>query len=210
MAAIGNRPGRVATLLVCVLLAGSACSADTVSGHGKASVIAAESSGPVDFPSLGVSTAAPSETALPTPGGEGVLVTDAGGHFQVRMPAQPTRDTQPGSFAGYTFNVHTAIVQSPYVAGVEGEDITPALSEDTYDTVLRSALSSFNTSSGLTKVSESATTFHGHVGRMGIFESNGERFEFLVFVYSGSQVYALFAPQGDKFQALADSFQPTI
>jgi hypothetical protein len=208
MATIKNRQRWTGAALVAVLLAVSGCAADTVNGHGAASAVAG-SSGPVDFPS-GASTPAPSASVLPTPGGSGVLVTDAAGHFRVRMPAQPTRDTQHGSFAGYTFNVHTAVVQSPYVAGVEGEDISPALTSASYDTVLRSAVSSFGISSGTTKVSETDTTFQGHHGRIGIFEGDGSRYEFLVFVYSGSQVYALFAPQGAKFEALATSFQPTI
>jgi hypothetical protein len=207
MTAMLDRRRAMVMALAGVLIAATGCAADTVNGRGAASVA---SSGHPDFPSAGASTPAPSASVLPTPGGSGVLVTDEAGHFRVRMPSEPTRDTQKGSFAGYTFNVHTAIIQSPYVAGVEGEDISPALTASSYDTVLRSAVSSFGTSSTLTKVSESETTFQGHEGRIGIFERNGDRYEFLVFVYSGSQVYALFAPEGDKFQALADSFQPTI
>lgn len=209
MAAIGTRHWQVGVALLAVLVAATACAADTVTGHGANSAAGA-SSGPVDFPSIGGSTPATSASALPTPGGEGVLVTDAGGHFRVRMPAEPTRDTQPGSFGGYTFNVHTAVVQSPYIAGVEGEDISPALTSSSYETILRSAVASFGSVGGLTKVSDSETSYQGHVGRTAIFDKDGERFEFLVFVYSGSQVYAMFAPEGAKFDALANSFQPTI
>jgi hypothetical protein len=204
---MGTRQGWVGVALCAgVLVAASGCAASTVNGHGVASVVA-RSTHPTDFPSAGSST--PSSPA-PTPGGSGVLVTDDAGHFRVRMPAEPTRNTEPGSFAGYTFNVHTAVVQSPYVAGVEGEDITPALTPDSYDTVLRSAVSSFGTAAGLTKLSEKDTVFQGHRGRVGIFDRDGVHFEFLVFVYSGSQVYAMFAPEGEKFDALANSFQPTI
>jgi hypothetical protein len=205
----------LAMLIVLVVGASSACAASTVSGHGSADVpTPTTTQSTTDFPQPGISTpiVAPSSelSTLPISENTKVLVTSEAGHFRVRMPATPTRSDQPGSFGDYTFNVHVVIVQSPYVAIVEGEDVTPALTSDAFDTVLRSAVNGFTSSSGLTKVSESDTEFRGHVGRKAIYDRAGTNYEFLVFVYSGNQIYAMFAPEGERFDDLAGSFEATI
>jgi hypothetical protein len=215
-------PARRAPLAALVALAAAAltgCAASTVSGHGSALAGAPSTQ---DFPSSGaVSSPVPSVTdSLPvpstpaatgtsapqTPGGSGVLVTDPAGHFQVRMPATPHQTTEPGSFGGYKFTVHLATVKSPYIALAEGEDVTPALPLDQIDVTLRSAVSSFESSSGMTLISQKQTTFNGHTARSAILERSDTRYQLLVAAYSGSQIYLLFAPQGAKFDALAASF----
>jgi hypothetical protein len=208
-------PARRAPLAALVALAAAAltgCAASTVSGHGSALAGAPSTQ---DFPSSGaVSSPVPSVTdSLPvpstppqTPGGSGVLVTDEAGHFQVRMPATPERRTEPGSFGGYKFTVHLATVKSPYIALAEGEDVTPALPLDQIDVTLRSAVSSFQSTSGMTLISQNQTTFNGHTARSAILERAGTRYQLLVAAYSGNQIYLLFAPQGAKFDALAGSF----
>jgi hypothetical protein len=211
----------VGALLVVVAGVTSACAAGTVDGHGSAAASAAAPSAPS---SSAPSTTAPSTSAgastpiLPplstvapsggnTPVSGGVEVTDTAGHFRVVMPAEPQRTSEPGSFGNYKFNVHVAAVNDPYVVLVEGESITPALTSDAFTQVLDSAVSSFQTSSGLTLVSQSDTTFEGHQGRQAVLRRGATRYVFLIFVFSGSQVYALFAPEGSKFDALAASFQ---
>ncbi len=216
-------PVRRAPLAALVALAAAAltgCAASTVSGHGSALAAAPSTQ---DFPSSNAASAAtPSVTdSLPvpassapttasapsTPGGSGVLVTDTAGHFQVRMPATPERSTEPGSFGGYKFTVHLATVKSPYIALAEGEEVTPALPLDQIDITLRSAVSGFQSSSGMTLISQKATTFNGHTARSAILEHAGDRYQLVVTAYSGSQIYLLFAPQGAKFDALASSFR---
>jgi hypothetical protein len=209
------RRAPIAMLLALAVGASGGCAASTVSGRGSAAVSSpTESATNSDFPAPGISTpivAPSSELSTPPPSEyTKVAVTDEAGHFRVRMPATPTRSDQPGSFGDYTFNVHLVIVQSPYAAIVEGEDVSPALTSDTFDTVLKSAVTGFASSSGLSKVSEKATTFRGHEGRIAIFDRAGTNYEFLVFVQSGSQIYALFAPEGDRFDALAGSFEATV
>jgi hypothetical protein len=208
----------LAALLASAAVALAGCAASTVAGHGSA--LAGASSTP-DFPSSGaasspapsvtgsapVASLPPSTSAPQTPAGSGVLVTDAAGHFQVRMPATPERSTEPGSFGGYKFTVHLATVKSPYLALAEGEVITPALPLDQIDVTLRSAVSAFASSSGMTLISQKPTTFNGHTARSGILERSGARYELLVAAYTGSQIYLLFAPQGAKFDALASSFR---
>lgn len=218
-----QRAGIAVAVALALALATSGCAAGTVSGHGSADVVAPTTTAPTGafpsgsgLPSFGLSTPIlpPLSSLAPSlsgsaPSGAGVEVVDEGGHFRVVMPAEPERTTEPGSFGDYTFNVHIASVTSPYVAIVEGEDITPALTSDTFDDVLRAAVSGFETSSHLDLVSQSDTTFQGHKARQGIFSHEGTRFVFLAFVLNGSQIYALFAPQGEKFDALAGSFQAT-
>src|SRR5206468_3656406 len=97
--------------------------------------------------------------------------------------------------------------KAPYIALAEGEDVTPALPLDQIDVTLRSAVSSFQSSSGMTLVSQKQTTFNGHAARGAILEASGNRFQLLVAAYSGSQIYLLFAPQGSKYDALASSFR---
>jgi hypothetical protein len=206
----------LAALLASAAVALAGCAASTVAGHGSA--LAGAPSTP-DFPSASspapsvtdsvpVTPSAPPTTSAPqTPAGSGVLVTDAAGHFQVRMPATPQRSTEPGSFGGYKFTVHLATVKSPYLALAEGEVITPALPLDQIDVTLRSAVSAFASSSGMTLISQKQTTFNGHTARIGILERSGTRYQLLVAAYSGSQIYLLFAPQGAKFDALASSFR---
>lgn len=202
------RRASLALLIVAVAGTVSACAADTVSGRG----VLADAPGPSDtggfpsvpVPSLSVPAPGPPTTSAAVTGG--VVVTDRGGHFRVRMPSAPQKATEPGSFGGYEFHVHVDIVRSPYVAIVEGEDVTPALAPDAFEIVLRSAVSSFQSSSGMTLVRDSPTTFQGHRGRKAVLERAGARYEFLIFIYSGSQVYALFAPAGPRFAALAHSF----
>ena len=206
----------VAVTLAAIALAG--CGASTLTGHGSAPVSASAPS-TQDFPSPGSSApsatdptpvpsaSVPSASAPQTSTGSGVLVTDPAGHFQVRMPATPERSTEPGSFGGYKFTVHLATVKSPYLALAEGEDVTPALPMDQIDTTLRSAVSSFGSSSGMTLVSQRPTTFNGHTARTAILERSGSRYQLLVAAYSGSQIYLLFAPEGSRFDALASSFR---
>ena len=213
-------PVRRAPLAALVALAAAAltgCAASTVSGHGSALAVAPSTQ---DFPSSGAaSSPAPSVTdSLPvpsssdantpsTPSGSGVRVTDTAGHFQVRMPATPERSTEPGSFGGYKFTVHLATVKSPYIALAEGEDVTPALPLDQIDVTLKSAVSGFQSSSGMTLLSQKATTFNGHTARSAVLAHAGDRYQLVVTAYSGSQIYLLFAPQGAKFDALASSFR---
>jgi hypothetical protein len=202
------RRASLVLLLAAVAGTASACAGSAVSGHGVLADAPAPT-GSGGFPSVAVpspSIAAPSPAANSAAVNGGVAVIDRGGHFRVRMPSAPQKLTEPGSFGGYEFHVHVDIVRSPYVAIVEGEDVTPALTRDSFEITLRSAVSSFQTSSGMTLIKESRTTFQGHRGRKAILERAGTRYEFLIFIYSGSQVYALLAPAGAKFAALANSF----
>ena len=212
------RRAPLAALVALVAAALTGCAASTVSGHGSAVAGAAStqdfpSSGAVSSPVPSVTDSLPASTPQPTvvsppqtPGGSGVLVTDEAGHFRVRMPATPERRTEPGSFGGYKFNVHIATVKSPYIALVEGEDVTPALPLDQIDVTLRSAVSSFESTSGMTLISQKQSTFNGHAARSAILERSGTRYQLLVAAYSGNQIYLLFAPQGAKFDALASTF----
>lgn len=188
----------------------TACAAQLVNGHGGSLpdvrtspvVVSIAPSFPVSgLPSVPLtsgpeSVAPPPRTNGPAPDGDGVLVTSEAGHFQVRMPGTPQRTSEPWSFGGYDFVVHLAIVTAPYVAMVEGEDVTPALGAKSFDLVLRSAVSGIESSSGLKVSRQSETTFQGHQARRAVFEREAVRYDFLAFVYSGSRIYALSRRQG--------------
>jgi hypothetical protein len=192
----------VVAMTVCLGATGG-CAASTISGHGSAAPIARSSGFPAS------TSAAPSSPAPGTPTGGGVLVVDKSGKFVVRMPAQPERSSEHGSLGNYRFTVHVDAVHEPYVVAVEGEDITPALPQDQLEDALRSAVSSFQSSSGLDLVSQTSTTFHGHQARAAILQHAGNRFELLSVGWSGNQLYLLVAPEGARFRALAASFRST-
>ena len=125
------------------------------------------------------------------------------------MPAHPQRNSEHGSFGDYQFTVHLDAVEEPYIAAVEGGDITPALPEGQLEVALRSAVSAFQVSSGLTIVSQNSTTFQGHQARSAILQRARTRYELLSVGWSGNQLYLLVAPEGAKFRALAGSFRST-
>lgn len=192
----------LALLLVLVTAAVGGCAGSTVSGHGVL-VNAPALPGPT-VPTVPANASTPPASAPP---GAGVVVVDRPGHFRVRMPGVPIKTSQSGSFGGARFTVHVAAVQSPYVAVVEGESITPNLPADQYDLTLRTAVASFRASIGMSVVRQSNTTFQGHKGRKAILKRDGTTYEFLVFIFSGRQTYAMFAPAGAEFDALAGSFE---
>jgi hypothetical protein len=191
------------------------CAAGTVSGHGIAAVMSSTPALPSLTPSiLPSSPTTSSSPAVVVPSGAGtiagrggVLVTNAAGHFRVRMPSLPQRTDQPGSFGGYKFTVHIAIATTPYVAIVEGEDVDPPLGAATFESVLRSVVNGFRSTSSMRLVRQSPTTFRGSAARIAIFAAGGMRFELMAFVYSGSRLYVLVAPPGRRFEALVSSFE---
>lgn len=213
-----RRRAAVAAMLAMVGLAAAGCSAGTVSGRGAALGTSAETSpastssvDPSGFPSTGTT---PSDSAGSRGASgssatkDGVLVIDRAGHFRVRMPATPVRASQPSSFGSYHLTLHIAITASPYVAIVEGEEVTPPIGAGSYASVLRSVASGFVSGSGMKLVRQAATTFQGYTARTAVFESSGSRIEMVAFVYSGSQLYVLLAPPGHRFELLTGSFEP--
>jgi hypothetical protein len=224
------RRGKLVGVLLCVAAAVSSCSSGVVPGDGEAligSQTASVAGSPAATPSASAgpqgtrSPTAPAGsvtdsvapaatgTAVGSATGTGVHVIDTAGHFSVWMPAKPERTSSPGSYSGYSFTVHLAVVAAPYIALVEGEDVSPAVRPAAFDGVLRSAVTRVSRAADLRVISQSATTFEGHRARRAVFERAGARFEFLTFAYSGSRLYALLAPKGARFAALAASFQPT-
>lgn len=199
-------------LPVAAVVALAACSS-TVTGQGTAASRPATPTPPASATSAPPSSAPVSSTPVtppthaPTGRATSVPYTDTAGRFKVVLPGTPETADEPGSFGGYSFHVHLAAVHSPYIAIVEGEQITPALKSGDYEQVLSSAVTSFASATGAGNVTNTATTFRGHQARTAVFTHAGTSYELLIFVYSGSQVYLMFAPQGAKFAALANSFQ---
>lgn len=195
----------------------AACSS-TVTGHGAATQQSSRSgfpatpsggsSAPSTAPPTTTPPSAPSSTTSVGRAPAPITYTDTAGHFRVLLPGKPETTDQPGSYGGYTFHVHVAAVRTPYVVLVEGEDVSPALDASGYNELLTVSTSTFGDVSGMTKGSDASTTFRGHSARNAVFDRAGTRYELLVFVYSGSRTYFLFAPQGAKFNSLVGSFQP--
>jgi hypothetical protein len=213
---IGRVRGPLAAALFAAAVVLAGC-AQTVDGSGAASSAPAPSgatrtgdfpsSPPSSAPSSGVASTGAASTGGATAAGSGVTVRDPAGHFQVVMPAEPHRTSEPGSFGGYSYTVHIATVQSPYIAIVEGEVIDPALPQDQLDVALRTAVSTFQSSSGLALKSQDQTTYQGHPARSAVLNRGATDYQLLVIGYSGNQTYLLFAPKGDQFDQLIGSFR---
>jgi hypothetical protein len=215
MSAAARRSAPVLAISLVLVGAVAGC-ARTVDGQGTpgSSVASSSATSSGDFPSGSATPSAPAPTTAPAassgavstnPDG-GVTVTDPAGHFVAVLPGQPRQTSQPGSFGGYSFTVHIAAVQQPYVALVEGEVIQPALPADQIDVALRTAVSTFQSSSGMTLESQTTTTYQGHPARSAVLSRAGTSYQLLVIGYSGNQTYLLFAPKGDKFQQLLSGF----
>jgi hypothetical protein len=102
--------------------------------------------------------------------------------------------------------LHLASVRTPDLVAAEEADFTPGLPASSFDTNLRATLGGFAGTSGMTLVSQSATTFQGHAARKGEFASpTGEQYEMVAFMTDGSREYMLVGPTG-TFDELAASF----
>ncbi|HJQ43758.1 MAG TPA: hypothetical protein VJ831_11780 [Jatrophihabitantaceae bacterium] len=167
----------------------------------------------------GTATGFPSDTTVPSPSGGasgsisteaapggGLLVTYPDGHFKAVFPEEPETQSQPGNLGPVSFTVYIASVQSKALAAAE--DFTPHITQDDYDATLKSAVSSFVSSSGLTLKSEKATTFKSYQARATVLTSpSGSTFDMVVFMYQGQRLYILFGEQGDVYDTLTGSFQ---
>jgi hypothetical protein len=133
-------------------------------------------------------------------------VTYPDGHFTAVFPAEPEQQSTPGELGPAKFIVYVASVRNQALAAAE--DFTPHLSEAQYDQTLRSGVSSFISSAGVTKKSENATTFRSHPGRHAVVTApDGGTFELVVFMYEGKRLYILFGRTGEVYDTLTDSFE---
>lgn len=207
------RPRRSTRLWVIagVLAALAAASIAAVAGAGPRAVSGSGAAlgslaGPSSPPSANTHTLPPSTTST----ANWVLITDEQAHLRVRMPGTPNERSESRSFAGTTFTVNLAVATdhgSPVEAA--SEDVsTPISSVEAKTVALRESMVSFATSSGLDKVSESATEFRGHLARTGEFRRpSGRVYTLLVFFYDDQRIYFLFAEQGTPFDTLTRSLQ---
>ena len=180
----------VALGLACAAFVGTGCSS-TVDGVGL-------------LPPAGRDSA-----TAPQPGADGsVVITYADGHLRARFPSAPQETSQPASFGGVRFSIHTAIARVGRKATVAAcEDVSQSMPEAIYAATLRGAIGGFEGSSGLALINERADTFQGHVAQRATFSDTiGTTYALLAFVYSGTRVYLLFAPTGAPFDSLTESF----
>jgi hypothetical protein len=143
---------------------------------------------------------------LATPAGADGVTTDKAGHFSAKFPSTPVETQVPSTVGSVRFVLHLASVRTPDLVAVEEADFTPSLPASSFDTNLRSTLGGFAATSGLTLVSQSATTFQGHAARKGEFSGPaGEQYEMVAFMTDGGREYMLVGPTG-TYDELAASF----
>jgi hypothetical protein len=192
----------VAVLVAAGLVAAVGVQPRVVAGQGTAD--RAQASGPAGpTPSPG-SSAGPGSTESTA---DWTTYTDTDAHLRVRLPGQPSSQSQGGGISGTTFTVNFMISRSedgPIEAGCE--DIsTPLDTADEQNQTMRVAVASFGASADITKVNEAAVQFRGHHGRRADFTRNGLTFTFLTFFQNDQRLYLLFARSGTPFDTLTSS-----
>jgi len=207
------RTGGAAAAAVIALLTLTACTT-TVVGHGVALNAGASStaSPPPGFPSTSEAPSSPGSTSSPTSSdsGHGVLVTYPAGHFSAVMPTQATERSENGNLGGQSFTVYLAISVSDGSVPTEvaSEDIDHALDPSEYAATLRVAVGSFAGSSGMSVDSQTATTFRGYTARRALVTSpDGQSFSLLVFVYSPTRIYVVFASEGAVYNQVTSTLR---
>ena len=140
----------------------------------------------------------------PTDGG--VLITDTDAHFSARFPLQPTLQTSPTLSLGTgTMVIRLAGLKQPHLMYVEEADISESMSQAEYDGQLRGAIGGFEGTSGMTLISQQATTFQGHTARTAQMSTATTRYTVLFFVYDANRFYGVVAPSGANFTTLSGS-----
>jgi hypothetical protein len=151
-------------------------------------------------PSGGKSVAAAS-----VPNGPGVVFRSDSGHFAARFPATPTQQTVPASFGSIKFSLIIAVDQ-PSRTAVECEKLSQSMPSEEVSSALDSAIRSTASAAGSVLISDSPTTFQGHVAEEGQFTgSDGTQMTALAFEYSSTRTYELLAPTA-TFANLTASF----
>jgi hypothetical protein len=176
----------------------------TVSGTGAALGSPAAPSAPPSSSSVHTLPPSTSSTA------DWVLITDAQAHLRVRMPGQPDVRSQSGGLAGTTYTVNVAVAHADgHPVEAACEDVTTPLTTDAAKSVtLRAGVAGFGVSSGLDKISDSATTYRGNPARTADFNNaSGRVYTLLIFFHGDSRLYFLFAERGTPFDTLSSSLQ---
>lgn len=145
---------------------------------------------------------------LAAPAGADGRTTYKAAHFVARFPSRPFESHVPGSIGPEHFMLRVAIVRTPQVVMVAENDIKPAFPQSAVDAGLRTGLSAFAVTSGMTLESQEVTTFRGQPARRGSFTTPaGATFTAIAVVYDGSREYMLLAPAGAAFDNLVASFE---
>jgi hypothetical protein len=143
---------------------------------------------------------------LAAPAGANGVTTYKAGHFSATFQSTPEETQIPTSIGNVHVLLHVASVRTPDLEAVEEADIDPALPDSAVDTNLRTTLGGFATTSGMTLVSQSVTTFQGHAARKGEFSSpTGEQYEMVAFMIDNHREYVIVGPTG-TYDELVASF----
>jgi len=202
------RPIGAALAAVTLLLAG--CAGNTVTGTGRAlNPGAGTPTVPGGFPSTSAAPGA-SSNASTAPAGRGVLVTYPAGHFSVMMPTQATERSEPGSLGGASFTVYIAVSVSGGNTPTEvaSEDIDQPLDPADYAITLRTAVGEFGSASGATVDSQTPTQYRGYTARRAaVTTPDGRPFTLLVFMYSSTRLFIVFASAGAVYDLVTSTLR---
>jgi hypothetical protein len=134
-------------------------------------------------------------------------VRNEAGHYQVRMPAQPQRSSQPGTSGVVHYTLHFDLCRSPYLAMIGEEEFDVDLPANQIDEALTTAVSSFSGAAGATVVSNDTTTFRGRKARQAGLVKDQVRYTMMVVAWSSRRIYFFLAPEGGAFTDLSTSFE---
>ena len=149
-------------------------------------------------------------TSLPDaiPPGVGLIVRSGAGHFAVRMLHRPlVKSTYATTSSGELALTYAIDTTSKVV--VEGADITPGVKSSRIKQALDSAIAGLQSgvATAMTISNARSLTFQKRPARkVTVADRVVRRYTALVVIFGSTRFYALFAPSGPSFDALASSF----
>jgi hypothetical protein len=94
----------------------------------------------------------------------------------------------------------------PYPQEVGEEAVKSPLHSSDYQATLRVGEQDFAATANLSLKKPSVTVFRGYPARKVTMSGSGATYTMLAFFYSGTRFYWIFAPAGERFHGLLQSF----
>jgi len=157
----------------------------------------------------GCATSRPSASARlsSSPTDVGAVYPDVAGHFRARFRGKPTAREGRGTIGGNSFTAHYEVSTKPYPTEVGEETVKTPLPSSDYQATLRVGEDNFAAVANLTPKKPSVTFFRGYPARqVTMSATDGETYTMLAFFYSKRRFYWVFAPAGQRFHGVVQSF----